>query len=564
MRRRNWRIIASVIIGILFFVGIVIYITGKHSIVDDGANIPDAPLEQITEKPVVPPEVEGAVQTASSPETTDFSVTSTPTKRVYQLTIPPTEVPTPIPPTATPNPWKESEYSPTCEEAGYIVRENTLEGYTVIDEGRPALGHEYGEWKLDSKTGIYISICSRCGKEIKQRVPYNGTIPRIDLTGNVEGISKSDRVTLQFDFASPVESFTCFAYMSWQGHNSLNYPKKNFTVRLYDNKEITDKHKLIFQDWVREHKYVLKANYCDFSQSRNLIAANIWADMVASRETVFPTLRLTSNFGAVDGFPVIVYLNGDFIGLYTMNLHKDDDLYKMDDAYDAVLIANSAVPAETRFKANALFKDEKNAWEIEYCGTDDCKWAKDKLNELISFVMKSDDVTFRANIGNYLDVDAAIDYLIFIYVTGLKENAIKDLVLLKYHDCDVWIPSAYDMEQAFGLNNDGSAYFDAAYFLPYINNGTWYSDTDSLLWDRMLQSFESKLRKRYKDLRETILTEAGLKNRVKSFAEEIPKEYYEKDLLVWPRKLPDGEQTDQMNMYIDQRLRILDEIFIEN
>ena len=90
-----------------------------------------------------------------------------------------------------------------------------------------------------------------------------------------------------------------------------------------------EKHKLVLNGWQREHKYVLKANYRDISQARNLIAASLWVDMVACRPNLFETLKRTSNYGAVDGFPVTVYHNRDYIGLYTMNLHIDDDLYQM-------------------------------------------------------------------------------------------------------------------------------------------------------------------------------------------------------------------------------------------
>ncbi len=367
MTRINWKIIVPIIIGILVFIGVMVYVNRKPAEIVENAKTTDAPTEQIT---VIP-------------EITETAVAPKPTRHIYHITNTPTEAPTPVPPTSTPNPWKETEYSPTCEEAGYIIRENTVEGYTVIDEGEPAMGHEYGEWKQDPETGIYTTTCVRCGKEINRKELYEGEIPRIDFTGSMDGISKADRVTLRFDFSSPTEIFSCYSYTTWQGHNTLAYPKKNYTIRLYDDEGITQKHRLVFYDWQREHKYVLKANYRDISQVRNLSAANLWADMAACRPNLYETLKRTSNYGAVDGFPVIVYLNGEFHGLYTMNLHIDDDLYQMKKAYDAVMITNSKEPDECRFYTEATFTDQKNAWEVEFCGTGEGdQWAKEKLNEL--------------------------------------------------------------------------------------------------------------------------------------------------------------------------------------
>ena len=487
-----------------------------------------------------------------------------PTPRIIvHITAAPTKVPTPIPPTPTPNPWRDTEYPPTCEEAGYILHENTSEGITTTLEGAPPLGHDWSEWTKDTEAGMMVRICYRCGKQMSRSEVYTGTIPRIDFYGSMEGISKSDRVTLGFDFTSPTEVFSCYSYTTWQGHNTLNFPKKNYTIRLYDDVEITKKHKLTFYDWQREHKYILKANYRDFSQARNLIAANLWADMAKTRTDLFETLRHTSNYGAVAGFPVIVYHNGEFHGLYTMNLHIDDDLYQMDNAYDAVMISNSTEPEETRFYANAAFEDEKTAWEVEFCGTEDNnQWAKDQLNELITFVMSSDDTTFHESLGDYLDINGAIDYLIFLYVTGLQDNAAKDLVLLKYHNCDVWIPSVYDMEHAFGLASGGTEYLSSDVFLPVKKDGVWDSETNSLLWDRLLQIFELEIQARYTELRQRVLTEEGLTARVNMQMAMIPEDYYKRDIKLWPRQLPDGSQQDQMVAYICDRLSILDTVLV--
>ena len=83
-------------------------------------------------------------------------------------------------------------------------------------------------------------------------------------------------------------------------------------------------------------------------------------------------------------------------------------------------------------------------------------------------------------------------------------------MLLKYHDCDVWIPSVYDMEHAFGLSQDGTAYVSPDVFLPTRTDGIWDSGTGSLLWDRMLNLFETEIRARYTDLHQTVLTEEHL------------------------------------------------------
>ena len=530
---------------------------------DENVRITEAPTEQRLEQSNSSHEKQEDEQVSFDPEAAEIKSvdTSTPVAHKDSTAKQETEAPTSAPLMNTPNPWKETEYPPTCEEDGYIVRENTVEGYTVIDEGKPALGHEYGEWKQDPVTGLYITACVHCGKEFTRHNQYSETIPRIDFTGSMDGISKSDRITLQFEFTSPTKMFSCYSYTTWQGHNSLMLPKKNYTIRLYSDEGISQKYRLVFNNWQREHKYVLKANYRDISQARNLVAANIWADMAASRSNLYEILRQTSNYGAVDGFPVVVYLNQEFIGLYTMNLHIDDDLFQMKSPHDAVLITNSVEPEECRFYSEATFTDE-NSWEIEYCGTgENNQWAKDTLNELINFIMTSSDEEFKNDLGVHLDVDGAVDYLIFIYVLGLKDNAVKDLVLLKYEDCDALIPSVYDMEHAFGLATDGKTFMSPYKFLPFRTENGLNSNTGSLLWDRMLQLFNTEIQARYTILRKTVLSRTALINRVNTYIDSIDPIYYTYDIEKWQRDFPEESPKEQMTNYIDERLRLLDEIF---
>lgn len=460
----------------------------------------------------------------------------------------------PIAPTASPTPVAEkiTDVSPTCTEAGYTLYENPANGSMRIEDGAPALGHDFGQG----------SSCLRCGIP---SVPEAESIPRLEFTGSMDGISKSDRITLGFDFCSADMDFSCYSFTTLQGHSTLEYDKKNYTIRLFADSAVSEKYRLSFNGWQPEHKYILKANYRDPSQARNLVAAGVWSEMAETRANLPARLSLTSNYGAVDGFPVSVWLNGGFHGLYTMNLHKDEDLYQLRDGrQEAIMIANAQTSDESLFRAPAAFAEDESDWELEYCATDENNvWAKEIFNALIDFVMTSDDKTFRDRLNEYLDVDGAIDYLIYIYALGLSDAGAKDLVMVKYEDVP-WIPSVYDMEDAFGLSPDGTACLSAGEFLPEYADGKWNSSTGSLLWDRLLNAFTPQIRARYAELRQTILSEDALAGRVHGFIAAIPEELYRQDADLYPdRNLPDIDPEDQMIQYISERMPLLDKIFAE-
>ena len=458
------------------------------------------------------------------------------------------------------------ELPPTCTEAGYIMT-YSADGTSVQVENLPALGHRYGEWECDEAEGIRTRTCGACGFQERLRISSvsEETFPRLNLTGSMEEIGKKNKVVLEAEYISPEQSFSCYAITTLQGHSSIGYPKRNYTVRFYDDAQAEVKHKLCFGNWNAEHKYILKANYADMSLCRNLVGAGIWRDMAASRAAMSPRLAALPTHGAVAGFPVAVYFNDAFLGLYTLNLHKDEDLYGMKKGEQAaVVICNQQTMDEALFRAPAQFvEDYSSDWEIEYCGTEDDAWVRERFNALTGFVMNSTDQEFRDGLPAYQDVESAVDYLIFIYALGLSHSGAKDLVLLNYGD--VWIPSAYDMDEAFGLCADERRYAAPEEFLPEMLDGVWDSGTGSLLWDRMLNAFTEKIRERYAVLRRDVLSEAGLLGRVEAFTGAIPEAFYDMDYnLYTDRFVNDREMKTQIQTYIGKRLVLLDQALKED
>ena len=156
-------------------------------------------------------------------------------------------------------------------------------------------------------------------------------------------------------------------------------------------------------------KYILKANYNDPSHCRNVVCADIWAEMVQSRARLPRELTVLSNYGAADGFPVSVYLNDEFHGLYTLTLHKDDDLFGMEDGKkQALLILNDASSEEAYFRAETSF-GLGSPWEIEFCGTGteaDPYLIRSESHMGYFISQLNEGINFE---GNYIQLDADLD-----------------------------------------------------------------------------------------------------------------------------------------------------------
>ena len=453
---------------------------------------------------------------------------------------------------------------PTCTEAGMILKEDPVT-HTVRTESIPPLGHRFGAWMADANSGLETRICELCG-ETEFRRPVTAEeleVARLDLSGSMDGINKKTKVTLEASFSGMGEQFHCFAVMTHQGHSTLGLIKPNYTIRFYDDPEGNEKHKLCFSDWQKEHKYILKADYYDVTQCRNLVGARLWRQITECRPRLNPHLAALPTRGAVDGFPVSVWLNGEFLGLYTMCLHKDDDLYGMEEGeHEALVICNRKTEDEASFRAPAVLDEEGvHDWEVDFCGTEDWTWLRGSFNGLISFVMNSSDEDFRAHLADYLDVDAATDYLIFLYALGLQNGGVKDLVMLNYGG--TWIPSAFDMDEAFGLEPLGFAATDEpeTAFLPSMEAENHSSGTGSLLWDRFLKNFEPEIATRYRILRAGVLSDESLLSLVEGFTGGIPEALYMRDAERYPGRPAADEMIQQILTYIPRRMATLDDIF---
>lgn len=270
-------------------------------------------------------------------------------------------------------------------------------------------------------------------------------LPILYLEGDTYEMSKDIESTLAYRYGD--RQGTCT--MKWQGSSSLSWPKKNYTIK-FDNKFEAK------EGWGEQKKYCLKANYVDASHARNIVCARIWADFVKSRTTPNEKLLSLPNCGAVDGFPVMLVINGEFHGLYTFNIPKDKWAYGMGEGeHEAVICAEGVQSSSyagsevTRFKR--LAELDGYDFEVEYCPDEgNIGWIKTSLNRLIGAVKDSDGSDIDTTIAQYVDLDSAIDYYIFtVFIKGF-DNVSRNYVLTTY-DGVKWIFNGYDMDSTFGL-----------------------------------------------------------------------------------------------------------------
>lgn len=367
----------------------------------------------------------------------------------------------------------------------------------------------------DPPEDVYSQIMARLGPSGVE--PAEGDIPKVFIDGAIP--TTKDEVLAEIRYISKTDSFSAYLKIKCQGGSSMSYPKKNFTIKMYTDAARETKLKRAFKDWGDPyHKYVLKANYMDHSHARNIVGANLWSETVASRpdyDALPPELKNSPRNGAVDGFPVKVYTNGMYQGIYTWNISKDERMWGMDEDNPNHVVLQGC-SNDNNFKSlwNGV---SGNCWEVEV-GTNS-EEVKNSFNNMISCVKDTDDETFRQTIGAYLDIQSAIDYFIFVGVAGAYDNLGYNMLMATY-DGIKWRLGAYDLDCSW--SSDTKKLFDG------------YSVTDGLLWERIRTVFAPELRARYFALRKTVYSFSNIATKFERLMDSIGDDLYAEDLVIYP------------------------------
>ena len=436
----------------------------------------------------------------------------------------------------------------TCSKCGKTIGSKLGHSYKEATCTRPktctvcgtmsgnALGHNY-----------VLGECTMCKDYSKSYCP------KLYFTGDMSQItdpkqtSKKIECDIDVQYRSREQIVNCTAKIKIQGSSSTKWRKKNYTINFYQDGNYSKKQK-IDVGWGAQSKYCLKANWIDKTHSRNLVTAKL-AGMIQDK---YGLLTVAPNNGAVDGFPVEIYINGEFHGLYTMNIPKDEWQFGMDkDNPNHIVIGGGGWEDPVKFKAIPT-KFSESGFEVE-AGPENDETLK-KLQRLVDFVLNSSDTDFKKNFSQYLNLDSTLNYYIMMNYAWTPDNTGKNMLLATY-DGKVWYPSLYDLDTTWGTHWEGSKEYN--YSTGFVNG------SDSMLWSRFEKHFKKEIAARYFELREDILDPNNVMNMFNQFYSTIPKEVLDRETAKWtlPNDPIPGYDFTQIQRYLNTVIPRLDARF---
>ena len=363
---------------------------------------------------------------------------------------------------------------------------------TLTEENKPADAKAVGT-AFDS---IGVSIIE----------PDLTDVPKIYITGTLPTSKDQGELPVMLTYKSKTNEFTSYATLKVQGDSSTVYAKKNYTIKLFSDQLRTVKDKRKFKYWSKYNKFVIKANWIDITHSRNVVGARIWTDMVKTRSDYndLPTELIESdNLACIDGFPVMMFANGQYYGRYAFNMTKDNMLNMDESNPDHAMVQGQGYDAGTLFRGTSV-----EYWSDEL--TDDLTHVQPRWVDILSFVSTSSDADFKTNLKNYFSIPSLIDWYLFGLAFFSYDSYGKNQSYLTY-DGSYFICSAYDMDNIMGLFWTGDIAFGATEaWTPYkgitytdeVGGHSGFTDSGNYLYKRLTDSFALEIKARWTELRE--------------------------------------------------------------
>lgn len=352
-----------------------------------------------------------------------------------------------------------------------------------------------------------------------------------------------------------------------QGNSSLNFVKRNFSLDFFENDDETETD-ITIGNWVTQDGFHLKAYYVDVVRGTGTIGYQLYDRIISGHPTFMERAgkRQGNERCCPDGFPSLLYLNGNFYGIYSWQLKKHRKNYGMDKESATEIHIDGALSAFwygnidwTKFE----IRNPKNLYAVD--GT---VYDGDNPKALIStadagyMVEGSDEGTMERSVAvrEYLiqasgykkmldcidkeadqkaafescfDKTSLIDYFIFSLLTANYDGFDKNYQWFTY-DGKKWYVAPYDLDGTFGMFWKGYFAFPAEW-TTYVCDYRMERYANMFPFSYLRKYYWDELKDRYYTLRKEDLVSASAVNGLfTKWLDAIGEDNYQREWEKWP------------------------------
>lgn len=406
----------------------------------------------------------------------------------------------------------------------------------------------------------------------------NNTISPLSYTTNPYSagnpVGDVDTEEVRLDFISSTVNFTDYIEINYQGKTSLADAKKGFGI------DLRDKHK--FGYWREYDSFHLKAFYEDFCKCRDWVCNMLMEQIYVSREplerrpfqkyndfTGVSSFYTSNAYCHVEGFPVELYINDVYWGLYIWRTKKNRDNYMFNKSNTNHIFLDSQdwFSNSGSFKwtgveirnpksdsGNTSFEEgiEPNAGEV-----------KTIVETWKDFMWGITTSTSKSDIEEHMNMDEWIDVYLLLYVVNAWDSWSRN-TLYGTWDGQHFSPMIYDLNNSFngfGGKNTGSY---TAYYKP--DSDTYNQKARSMSWFSVLETlYHDEIVERYAELKNKgIFTAQNIINLFEKFIMIVGQDVYKRDAERWPNcpslvaNNRDYDSIETLNNWISSRMDYMD------
>ena len=402
------------------------------------------------------------------------------------------------------------------------------------------------EGSIDPKNKV--SLQSN-GKEYQL---FTTTYPVVQISYEADTLKKHPRVPARFSYYDSDTTFTQPITMRLRGNISLQFPKKNFDIEFQEHVDSTDTEDVLLKNLREDDDYVLDGMYNESLRLRAKTALALWQEQR-------PWAYSRKGKSGPEGFYVDLFVNGTYRGIYYLGEQVDRKLMKLKkkegDTVRGELFKAGYYADGTKFMAAPDFKNALPTWagfEMEYPYEDYVAFY-DNLHAFMTFVTSSSKSDFAQNVEQWLDVENAIDYFLFVNAIRATDNLGKNFYFGRYDNDEPYLFIPWDVDGSFGVIQAGKR-------IPttddILDNGLF-----KRLWDENPNNYRQKVAQRWFELRKKLYATEAVLQQINEQYEQFQKEHvYAREALIWENTFTEENKT-YLTQWITDRFAFLDSYF---
>ena len=380
---------------------------------------------------------------------------------------------------------------------------------------------------------------------------YN--LPIMLISGDTSGMNHDTAKNITYKFKNGRTYLEGYGTIKWQGSSSSTLAKKGYRLKT-TQADYDKKNKIRVQpSWQKHHKYNLKAYYNDGMLSRDPISANIGGQVSASRPTLPRDLIHEDNFGYIDGFPIVLFINNQYQGLYSFNLPRPEF------SYTKWAIIGNQYNDITQFIKMPADGVKLDGSDFESLNPEDTPTAEEKkaVTDLINWTINSDDETFKKELSQHFNIPSLIDYIVVANILGARDASGKNQILMTW-DGKIWYYQLYDLDCTYNANWMGGKTFDTPKVgteLPFLGNNKF------LL--RFSRLYKKAIADRYRDVRQWC-TPGYILSLYKQRINLIGQGNFDDEWALWNDPSKDTEDFKQLQNDLYDHFKAADYVWLGN